>query len=82
MRFDKHTPAWRKDIGRQFRVGYYSRKDGLDCIWLVNESGKYEQTTDRAFLLKYFDVERLSKEKDLFGRGKRRLGKIRMRDPM
>jgi hypothetical protein len=52
IRSDRHTPSWRKDIGRQFRVGYYSRKDGLDCIWLVNESGKYEQTTDRGFLLK------------------------------
>ena len=29
VRFDKRTPAWRKDVGREFRVGYYSRKDGL-----------------------------------------------------
>jgi hypothetical protein len=78
-RFDKHTPSWRKDVGRQFRVGYYSRKDGLNCIWLVNEDGKYEQTTDRAFLLKYFDVERLSHETNFYGRGMRRLGKVRRR---
>ena len=78
-RFDKDTASWRKDLGRQFRVGYYSRKDGLDCIWLVNENGKYEQTTDRTFLLKYFDVERLSQETNLYGRGKRRLGKVRHR---
>lgn len=78
-RFDNNTPSWRKDVGRQFRVGYYSRKDGLECVWLVDENGEYEQTTDRAHLLKYFDVERLSQENNFYGRGKRRLGKIRLR---
>jgi len=76
VRADKQVPSWKKDVGRQFRVGYYSRKDGLECIWLVNESGKYEQTTDRPFLLKYFELERLSQEKNFYGKGKRRLGKI------
>jgi hypothetical protein len=78
IRADSQTPSWQKDIGRQFRVGYYSRKDGLDCIWLVNENGKYEQTTNRDFLSKYFEIEKLSREKDLHGIGKRRLGKIRI----
>jgi hypothetical protein len=78
-RFDANTPRWRKEVGRQFRVGYYSLKDGLDCIWLVDENGRYEQTTDRAFLLKYFDLERLSGERNFYGRGKRRLGKVRVR---
>jgi hypothetical protein len=67
IRADKHTPSWRKDVGREFKVGYYSHKDGLDCIWLVNESGKYEQTTDREFLLKYFRIERLSNETNFYG---------------
>jgi len=58
VRADNQTPSWKKDPGRQFRVGYYSRKDGLDCIWQVNEGGAYEQTADRGSLLKYFDVER------------------------
>src|ERR1700722_5722915 len=75
-RFDKHTPTWRKDVGRRFRVGYYSRKDGLDCIWLVNEDGEYEQTTDRESLLKYFEIERLSREKNFYGLGKRQLAKL------
>jgi len=61
---EQQTPTWRKDVGRRFRVGYYSRKDGLDCIWLVNEDGEYEQTTDRKSLLKYFEIERLSHEKN------------------
>ena len=77
IRADKHTPLWRKDVGRQFRVGYYSRKDGLDCIWLVNESGKYEQTTDRDSLLKYFRIARLSNETNFYGTGKRRLAKLK-----
>jgi HEAT repeats len=78
----RQTPFWKKAIGRQFRVGYYSRKDGLDCIWLVNENGAYEQTTDRAFLLKHFDVEHWSQEKNFYGRGKRRLRRIRIPTPL
>jgi hypothetical protein len=78
IRADDQTPSWKEDIGRQFRVGYYSPNDGLDCIWLVNENGEYEQTTDRKFLLKYFDVEHWSREKNFFGRGKARLRKIRV----
>jgi hypothetical protein len=77
VRADTKTPSWLKDVGRQFRVGYYSRKDGLDCIWLVNESGECEQTTDRNLLLKYFVIEHLSDEKDYYGKKKRRLGRIR-----
>jgi hypothetical protein len=72
VKADRHTPLWRKDVGRRFRVGYYSRKDGLDCIWLVNEDGEYEQTVDRNSLLEYFEVERLSHEKNVFGVGKDR----------
>jgi hypothetical protein len=74
---DKHTGAWRKDVGRRFRVGFYNRKDGLDCIWLVNDNGEYEQTTDREFLLKYFEIERLSDETNFYGTGKRRLAKLK-----
>jgi hypothetical protein len=61
------TPEWKEDRGRMFRVGYYNRNDGLDCIWLVNERGEYEQTTDRASLLKHFLILKLSGEQDLFG---------------
>jgi hypothetical protein len=64
---DDKTPDWKGDVGRVFRIGYYSRRDGLDVIWLVNEQGKYEQTTDREFLLKYFELLSLSDESDLHG---------------
>jgi len=78
VRADVQTPSWKKDIGRRFRVGYYSRKDGLDCIWLVNEQGEYEQTTNLKFLLKYFDVEHWSREKNFFGLGRGRLRRVRV----
>jgi hypothetical protein len=77
VRADKRTPAWKKDVGREFRVGYYKRRDGLDCIWQVNENAEYEQTTDHAALREYFEVEKLSKETNLFGQGKRQLQKLR-----
>ena len=53
---DKKTPTWVKAKGRTFRVGYYSKQDGLDCVWLVNDEGIYEQTTNHEFLYRYFDV--------------------------
>jgi len=74
---DRLTPEWQREIGRQFRVGYYSRQDGLDCIWLVNEKGKYEQTTDRDGLLRHFAIEKLTDERDYYGVQKRKLGPLR-----
>lgn len=73
-RFDADTPEWELSVGRTFRIGYYNQQDGLDTIWLVNTAGKYEQTTDREFLLKYFDLLVLSDETDPFGLGKPPLG--------
>jgi hypothetical protein len=59
-----------KDSGRHFRIGYYSKMDGLDCIWLVNEKGEYEQTIDHDFLKKYFEVESVSRERSLYGKNR------------
>lgn len=70
VRTDVKTKGWKTDVGRVFRIGYYSRQDGLDVIWLVNESGRYEQTTDRSFLLKYFEPIQISDESDLYGERK------------
>jgi hypothetical protein len=68
----KASPSrrWRKNIGQRFRIGYYSWVDGLDCIWLVNEHGKYEQTIDHDFLQKYFEIVSVSKERSLYGKGR------------
>lgn len=64
----------KKHGGRRFRIGFYSWMDGLDCIWLVNGRGKYEQTIDHDFLQKYFDIESISKERSLYGKGKPQFG--------
>jgi hypothetical protein len=64
------SKTWRKNIGRRFRVGYYNWRDGLDCIWLVNEEGEYEQTIDHDFLQKHFEIESISKERSLYGRNR------------
>jgi hypothetical protein len=74
---DHETPEWRTEIGREFRVGYYNRQDGLDCIWLVNEHGEYEQTTDRCTLLRYFTIEKLTDERNYYGANKRKLGALK-----
>ena len=70
VRSDAKTPGWKADIGRVFRIGYYSRQDGLYVIWLANEKGDYEQTTDRNFLVKYFQPVAISDETDVYGPGK------------
>ena len=72
--------SWKKEVVRRFRIGYYSWQDGLDCIWLVNEEGKYEQTIDHEFLLNNFEIESIAKERSLYGRGRPQLGPM-MRGP-
>ena len=67
VRADANTPEWQTELGRRFRVGYYSPQDGLDCVWLLDDSGTYCETTDHDFLYKYFEVEYLSDETDYFG---------------
>jgi hypothetical protein len=64
------------NIGKRFRVGYYSWQDGLDCIWLVNDDGKYERTIDHEFLHKFFEIELLLKERSLYGKNRPRLAPI------
>ena len=61
-------------------MGYYSRKDGLDCIWLVNDDGEYEQTIDHSMLYRYFDVILLTTDSNWYGRGRPPLLRIRKAD--
>jgi len=68
---------WAEELGRIFRIGYYGQMDGLDCIWLVNEQGKYEQTIDHEFLHKYFSIESISRERSLYGRGHPQFGPLK-----
>jgi hypothetical protein len=77
---NRRTPGWRKEIGRIFRIGYYSHNDGLDCIWLVNDDGKYEQTTDHKFLYRCFDIIHSAKDTNWYGRRRSRITPIRSAD--
>jgi hypothetical protein len=74
-----HAKKWKGDGHQRFRVGYYSWMDGLDCIWLVNEDGEYQETVDHEFLHKFFEIENLSKERSLYGKNRPRLGPISSR---
>jgi hypothetical protein len=87
--FDKVIPPrsvvkllapWRDDQGRIFRIGYYSRQDGLDCVWLVNEAGEYEQTTDQKSIDEDFEVLKLSDETENFGVHREIIGQSRTRN--
>jgi hypothetical protein len=67
-------PDWINDIGRIFRIGYYRRIDGLDCVWLVNEEGEYTESVDQQMIRTHFTVLELSRETDLFGAERRIIG--------
>lgn len=80
-KFDaRKSPDWATDCGRIFRIGFYNPNDGLNCIWLVNSEGEYEQTVDRKALLDHFFLLQLSNETDLYGRNRqplKPLGRVR-----
>jgi hypothetical protein len=61
---------WASEAGRVFRIGYYSKMDGLDCIWLVDETGSYDQTIDHECLAKFFEIQSLARERSFYGRGR------------
>jgi hypothetical protein len=67
---DVPRSPWAKKIGRAFRIGYYSRTDGLDCIWLIDENGQYRETLDHDYLDKFFEIRSISKEHSLYGLGR------------
>jgi len=74
--YPKDSSRWKKSLGGIYRVGYYSRQDGLDCIWLVNEAGEYQETVDHDYLSKYFDVIQTSDERSLYGEKRPQIGPV------
>ena len=54
-------------IGKTLRVGYYSRQDGLDVIWIVYPNGEYGESIDHSHLYRYFEILYVSSETDLYG---------------
>ena len=67
VRVVSNAPDWRDQKGLVFRIGYYRKADGLDCVWLVDDQGEYGQTADQENIRKHFEILELSKEDDLFG---------------
>jgi hypothetical protein len=70
------SPEWRDQRGAVFRVGYYRRSDGLDCVWLVDAAGAYCQTTDQQSIRNDFSILQLSQEDDLYGTDREILGPL------
>ncbi len=54
-------------LGMVLRIGYYSKQDGTNVIWLVDPDGKYVETTDHRLLNRHFMVITASEESTLFG---------------
>lgn len=79
VKTDRKTPRWTDKVGRRYRIGYYNPKQGLEDIWLVDDTGDYCETIDVEYLEKYFKVIKLSRERDYFGKSRPRLGKLRKR---
>ena len=77
VRATKKTPEWKKIIGTVFRIGYYSRQDGLDYVWLVNSEGEYEQACETEDIHQFFQIEWLSSETDFYGDDRPPLGPLR-----
>jgi len=68
---------WRSQLGRLYRIGYYSPWDGLLWVRLVDDRGDYVDTALQFDMPRYFRIERLSDERDFFGEHRRRLGSRR-----
>ncbi|KIE42207.1 hypothetical protein [Geobacter anodireducens] len=67
FKYDENTPDWKDDVDNIYCVGYYSRQDGLETLWLVDMKGDYCQTTDKDFLLKYFEILTIGDVEDYYG---------------
>lgn len=58
---------YRSLLGQILRIGYYSKQDGLNTIWLVYPDGKYDESTTHAHLNRFFRILRVSEESDIHG---------------
>jgi hypothetical protein len=78
----KLNTKWGDKQGRIFRIGYYNPNDGLNCVWLVNETGEYEQSTDQKSIDEDFEILRLSTETDMHGFNREALGPVSEAEPL
>ncbi len=71
MKITDDETSWKKKeceyLGKEFRIGYYRRQDGLDCVWLVDDDGGYNEAVDQEMIRTHFKVLEPSDESDMFG---------------
>ena len=67
VKVTSEEPAWIGHEGRVFRIGYYSRQDGLNCVWLVDDDGQYSETVDQEMIRTHFEILQLGDESDFYG---------------
>ena len=79
VKVTREEPAWKNHKGRIFRIGYYSKQDGLDCVWLVDDDGKYREAVDQEMIETHFEILELSDETDLFGDDRSIIGPLSTR---
>jgi len=73
---DSADPNTRDLVGQVLRIGYYSRQDGLECVWLVDKDGKYFCTWEQSNIYDDFKILELSDETDCYGADREILGPI------
>jgi len=66
VRHDNPGPA-RSLLGLILRVGYYSKQDGTNVVWLVFPNGEYQQTTSQAYINRHFRILHEDEDPDLYG---------------
>lgn len=54
-------------LKQRLRVGYYSKQDGLNVIWIVYPNGHYGEATTHAHLNRFFKIISIPEETDLHG---------------
>lgn len=74
IRLFPHAKKKGHHIGEIRRVGYYSKNDGLDVIWLVDNSGEYNWTADHAWVMKHFEIIESPSSRSIYGIRKPVLG--------
>jgi hypothetical protein len=67
VKVTSRQPAWKGQEGRVYRIGYYRKQDGLDCVWLVDADGDYGEAVDQRMIETHFEILQLSDEDDPFG---------------
>jgi hypothetical protein len=74
------TKFIRRHAGRIYRIGYYSRQDGLDWVWLVDDQAVYEWTVDHETLYRNFDIIHFANDTNWYGRRRPKIPPIRPAD--